>query len=126
MIAIPLAVMLGALVLAGLPGPLPRWVQIGAAVGFVGGLLGGLGLLFASPALDSVMAAAAEAAHRQSTLVTAVLMALGVVLCVGGVSRAVDEVLRAEPDGPLINPGPPAAAALAGLLLLAVVVHERL
>lgn len=126
MIAIPFGVMLGALVLAGLPRPMPRWAQWVLAVLFAGGLLVGLGMLFLSPLLDEIVTGIFDWAGQNGTAVTAALMALGIVLCIGGASRAVDEVLSEDAEGPLRNPAVPAAAAVAGLLLLIVVVHERL
>ena len=126
MIGIPLGMMVGALALAGLPRPLPRLAQLGLAVVFAAGLLGVLGLLFAGTELDSVLAQAAAAAQGHAAWLTAILVGLGIVLCILGASRAVDEVLNQEHDGPLRNPGPPAVAALAGLLILIAVVQQRL
>ena len=126
MIGIPLGMMVGALALAGLPRPLPRLAQLGLAVVFAAGLLGFLALLFASTELDSVLAQAAAAVQGHAAWLTAILVGLGVALCIFGACRAVDEVLNEKQDGPLRNPGPPAVAALAGLLILIAVVHERL
>lgn len=130
MIWISLGMMAAALALSSLPGSMPRPLQFLLAVMFAAGLLGTLGALFASPELDMALGRVAGSvegwASRQAPLVTFVLASLAAGVSMFGASRAVDEMLRQEPDGPLRHPGPHAAVAVAGLILLILVVQERL